>query len=71
MAGRGLGFTRGERIALLFCGSKKSLISGMPIAAALFPAGVLGVVVFPLVVFHQIQLVVAAQLARRMQLQGG
>ena len=70
-AGRGLGFTRGERIALLFCGSKKSLISGMPIAAALFPAGVLGVVVFPLVVFHQIQLVVAAQLARRMQLQGG
>jgi SBF-like CPA transporter family (DUF4137) len=46
------------------CGSKKSLASGLPIATMLI-AGHVGLVVIPMMVFHQIQLMVCASLARR------
>jgi len=53
-----LGFAREDQIVVLFCGSKKSLASGVPIAGTLFPAAVLGPVILPLMLFHQIQLIV-------------
>lgn len=63
--GRWLGFERGDRIVLQFCGSKKSLASGVPMAGVLFPATQVGAILLPLMFFHQIQLMVCAVLARR------
>jgi sodium/bile acid cotransporter 7 len=62
--GAALGFERADRIVLLFCGSKKSLASGVPIAGVLFPAAQVGVVILPLMLFHQIQLMACAVIAR-------
>ena len=62
-ASRQLGFSRADEITIVFCGSKKSLVNGLPIATLLF-AGHVGLVVIPLMLFHQIQLMVCASLAR-------
>lgn len=62
---RAMGFSRADEIAILFCGSKKSLASGLPMASVLFPAAQVGLVVIPLMLFHQIQLMVCAVLAQR------
>ncbi|MRW89434.1 bile acid:sodium symporter [Duganella sp. FT80W] len=64
-AARRLGFNREDRIAIVFCGSKKSLASGVPMAKVLFAGGALGAVVLPLMLFHQLQLMVCAVLAQR------
>jgi sodium/bile acid cotransporter 7 len=61
-----LGFDRADRTAVLFCGSKKSLISGVPMANILFPGPSVGMILLPLMVFHQIQLMACALLARRL-----
>lgn len=60
-----LGFSREDEIAMVFCGSKKTLASGVPMAGVLFPPATVGMVVLPLIVFHQIQLFVCALMARR------
>jgi len=57
-----------DRIALLMCGSKKSLATGLPMASVLFPVAVAGVIAVPVIIFHQLQLVVCAVLARRLAL---
>ncbi|MET0283900.1 MAG: bile acid:sodium symporter family protein [Polyangiales bacterium] len=62
---RRLGFAKADEITIVMCGSKKSLASGVPIATVLFPPAAVGVTVLPLMVFHQLQLVVCAWLARR------
>ncbi|MDR3515721.1 MAG: bile acid:sodium symporter [Azospirillaceae bacterium] len=62
---RWLGFGHEDEIAIVFCGSKKSLASGVPIASVLFPAASVGLIVLPLMLFHQIQLMACAALARR------
>lgn len=62
---RRLGFDRADEIVIVFCGSKKSLASGVPMAGVLFPLAQVGMVVLPLMLFHQIQLMVCAALARR------
>jgi sodium/bile acid cotransporter 7 len=62
---RALGFGRADEIAIVFCGSKKSLASGVPIAKVLFAGPLVGMTVLPLMIFHQIQLMVCAELARR------
>jgi sodium/bile acid cotransporter 7 len=64
--GRLVGFDRGDRIALLFCGSNKSLASGLPMATVLFPSEVVAFVVLPLMVYHQSQLVVGSVLSGRL-----
>ena len=64
-AARALGFSKEDEIAIVFCGSKKSLASGAPIAAALLAPGVAGVAMIPLMIFHQIQLMACAALAQR------
>jgi sodium/bile acid cotransporter 7 len=61
---RQFGFSRADEIAIVFCGSKKSLVNGVPIATLLF-AGHVGLVVIPLMLFHQVQLMVCATLAPR------
>ena len=63
--GKAMGFSREDRIVLLFCGSKKSLATGVPLAGVLFPAAQVGAIILPLMFFHQIQLMVCAVLARR------
>lgn len=64
-AARALGFDKADEIAIVFCGSKKSLASGAPIAAALLTPAVAGVAILPLMIFHQIQLMACAALAQR------
>ena len=64
--GRWLGLCREDAIVLLFCGSKKSLATGVPIAGTLFPPAEVGLVILPLMIFHQIQLIACAVIARRM-----
>ncbi len=44
-----------DEIAIVFCGSKKSLASGVPMMNVLFPAPMVGLMVLPLIFFHQIQ----------------
>ena len=62
---RMLGFDKADEIAIVFCGSKKSLASGAPIAAALLSPAVAGVAMIPLMIFHQIQLMACAAIAQR------
>jgi sodium/bile acid cotransporter 7 len=64
-ASRRLGFSREDEITIVFCGSKKSLSSGVPMAKVLFAPGALGMVILPVMLFHQIQLMVCAVLAQR------
>ncbi|MFF8785730.1 bile acid:sodium symporter family protein [Streptomyces sp. NPDC015125] len=59
-----LGFPREDRIAITFAGSKKSLAAGLPMASVLFGAQA-GLAVLPLMLFHQLQLMVCAVLAKR------
>lgn len=60
-----LGFNREDRITILFCGSKKSLATGVPMAKVLFAGGSLGAIVLPIMIYHQIQLIVCAVIAQR------
>lgn len=53
-----------DEIAIVFCGSKKTLASGVPMANVLFPPASVGIIVLPLMVYHQIQLFLCAVLAR-------
>jgi solute carrier family 10 (sodium/bile acid cotransporter), member 7 len=60
---------REDAIVLLFCGSKKSLASGVPMAGALFAPTQVGLIVLPLMIFHQLQLFLCAALAARFRRQ--
>ncbi len=62
---RKLGFDKADEITIVFCGSKKSLASGVPMAHVLFAAPAVGAVVLPIMLFHQMQLMVCAVLAQR------
>lgn len=62
---RKLGFSREDEIAITFCGSKKSLASGVPMANAIFAGQAVGAIVLPIMIFHQIQLMTCAVLAQR------
>ncbi|MBL1377812.1 bile acid:sodium symporter family protein [Zobellella iuensis] len=62
--GRRLGFNREDQISIVFCGSKKSMATGVPMAKVLFAGSMLGPALLPLMLFHQIQLMVCAVLAR-------
>ena len=62
---KAFGFNQEDRITILFCGSKKSLATGVPMAQVLFAGSTIGVLILPLMLFHQIQLMVCAVLAQR------
>ncbi len=61
-----LGFSYEDRTAILFCGATKSLATGLPMATVLFPGEPIGLIVLPLMLFHQIQLLVCAAFAARL-----
>ncbi|WTK92917.1 bile acid:sodium symporter [Streptomyces sp. NBC_01508] len=61
---RRLGFDRADRVAIQFAGSKKSLAAGLPMASVLFGAQA-SLAVLPLMLFHMLQLVVCATIAKR------
>ncbi len=65
LASRALGFSREDEIVAVFCGSKKSLASGLPMATVLLAGQPAGLIVLPLMLFHQIQLMACAAMARR------
>ncbi|HEY9545348.1 MAG TPA: bile acid:sodium symporter family protein [Solimonas sp.] len=55
-----------DEIAAVFCGSKKSLAAGAPMAALIFGSGgTLGLIMLPIMIYHQLQLIVCSVIARR------
>lgn len=62
-----IGFGREDVIAIEFCGSKKSLATGLPMASVIFAAGgtSLGLLILPLMIYHQVQLMICSWLAAR------
>ncbi len=62
---RRCGFSRADQITIVFCGSKKSLASGIAMAKVMFVGHAVGAIVLPLMLFHQIQLMTCAVLAQR------
>lgn len=64
-ASRRFGFSKEDEITVVFCGSKKSLASGVPMAKVLFASHAVGMVLLPLMLFHQLQLMVCAVMAQR------
>ncbi|WP_312243342.1 bile acid:sodium symporter family protein [Stutzerimonas nitrititolerans] len=63
--GKRLGFNLEDRITILFAASKKSMATGVPMAQVLFATSAVGTIILPLMIFHQIQLMVCAVLAQR------
>ncbi len=64
LAGSLLQLPRGDHISFLFAGSQKSVAVGAPLAALLFPPEVAGFVIAPLLLYHLLQLVIAAPMAK-------
>ncbi len=63
---RAAGFNEGDRIAAIFCGSKKSIVAGVPMAQLIFAGDPrLGIILLPLMVYHPLQLVICGALAGR------
>jgi sodium/bile acid cotransporter 7 len=66
LTSRALGFSREDRIAAMFCGSKKTLASGVPMARLIFGAHPgIGLILLPIMIYHPLQLVVCGVLAQR------
>ncbi|WP_397476088.1 bile acid:sodium symporter family protein [Pusillimonas sp.] len=63
-------FSHEDEITIVFCGSKKSMATGVPMAQVLFTGAMAGPALLPLMIFHQIQLMVCAVLAQRYRLRG-
>lgn len=64
-AGRWMRLPVEDRVVLIFCGSKKSLVTGAPMAAILFAPAEAGLMILPLMIFHQMQLIACALLAQK------
>ena len=63
---RRAGFNRADEIAAVFCGSKKSLASGLPMAKVLFAGHPgFGMIILPIICYNQVQILVGAALAQR------
>jgi solute carrier family 10 (sodium/bile acid cotransporter), member 7 len=62
---RALAMSPADEVALVFCGSQKSLVTGVPMANALFAGSAMGVILLPIMIYHMLQLFVCAWLARR------
>ncbi len=65
MVSRALALCRDDEVAVVFCGSQKSLVTGVPMANALFSAASVGPLLLPIMIYYPLQLVVCAWLARR------
>ncbi|MCS4535471.1 bile acid:sodium symporter family protein [Corynebacterium sp. HS2168-gen11] len=60
-----LRFSEADTKAIQFCGSKKSLATGLPMAAIIFGGGDQSILILPLMIFHQVQLLICSWLAAR------
>jgi len=67
LVGGAMKLTRGDRIVMLFAGAQKSIAMGAPLATVLFPASVAGIILLPLLLYHLVQMVVAAPIAARLR----
>ena len=65
MLSRAFSLSTPDEVAIVFCGSQKSLVTGVPMANALFSAASVGPLLLPIMIYHPLQLVVCAWLARR------
>ena len=61
-----LGLNRADRITLFYSGAHKSLATGAPMARILFPGAEAGLIIIPLLIYHQLQLIVSAWIAARL-----
>ena len=61
-----IGLARADRVSLLFAGAHKSIATGAPMAALLFPAEIAGLMILPAIIYHQLQLIASAPLAARL-----
>ena len=59
------GFPRDEQRSAQYCGTFKSVVSGVPMARVLFPSDQIGAMILPLMMYHQLQMMVSATLAPR------
>lgn len=65
-AARRAGFSREDEITAVFCGTKKTLAAGVPMAKVIFGANpMLGMILLPIMFYHQIQIFYCAILANR------
>jgi sodium/bile acid cotransporter 7 len=65
-------FSREDRITVIFCGSKKSLVQGAVMGQVLFPeTAAFGIVLLPLMLYHALQLLAGSMLAQRMSQRDG
>ncbi|WP_309044496.1 bile acid:sodium symporter family protein [Marinobacter sediminicola] len=63
---RRFGFSLEDEAAVVFCGSKKSLASGLPMAKVLFSGHPgFGMIVLPIMCYNQVQVILGAILAKR------
>lgn len=62
---RTLNFSTEDEVAVLFCGSKKSLVNGVPMANVMFSSSAVGIIILPLMIFHQVQLIVSAVISQK------
>jgi len=62
---RAAGFPEADARSALYCGSFKSIVSGVPMARVLFPSAEIGAMILPIMIYHQIQLMIGATLAQR------
>lgn len=65
LAARVCGFPIGDRIAVIFCGTKKSLVQGVPMARVMFSGPDAGLILLPIMIFHQLQLMICSAIARK------
>ncbi|HUQ12869.1 MAG TPA: bile acid:sodium symporter family protein [Novosphingobium sp.] len=63
LLGTALRLPRGDRISMLFAGAQKSIAMGAPLATVLFAPAAAGIVLLPILIYHLLQLVLAAPLA--------
>ncbi len=59
------GFETADGRTAQYCGSFKSLVSGVPMARVLFPSAEIGAMILPIMIYHQLQLMLSATLAPR------
>ncbi|MCW1920311.1 bile acid:sodium symporter [Rhodobacter sp. KR11] len=64
-SGRAAGLPRGDVLALVYCGSTKSLATGLPMAGLIFADGDLSLIVLPLMIYHLMQLVLCSLISQR------
>ena len=60
-----LGFNQADEITIVFCASKKSLATGVPMAQVLFSSAMLGPALLPIMIFHQLQLMACSMIANQ------